>query len=157
MKITRVITILLLTAVLLAFLPAGSVEQVAQDKVEQTVIYSQSPFDVRLAKRNSEYRIVGIFVGCNSLYDVRGVLVGNPSDSTAVQGVPVMRDYAKADSCTVEIFAFGIHAGALRKVVEADGLAEVIVMCANGVIRFVFTAEGEQQLIEFLKVKQDSI
>lgn len=158
----KLITIILFAVLLIAATPQGVSEQTAQSKIEQSVIYSAGGIDLRVAKRQTiqgpEYRVVGMLLECDSTYDVQALVIGNPTDSVHTQGVPVARQFVRADSCQIEMYAFGVHGGAVRRVLEADGLAEFVVICANGAIQFKLTAEGEADLIKFFaRSKEESI
>jgi hypothetical protein len=160
----RIVTILLLAFLLVAATPQDTSEQQIPNsqKIEQRVIYSQAPYDLRIAKKvgvNPEYRLVGMFVDCDSVLEVRAAFVGNPTDSTSAQFVPIARQFARTkDGCTIEMFAFGFHGGVVRKILEAEGTAEFVVICANGAICFELTAEGEAEILElFKRTKEESI
>lgn len=145
----------LLPLILIAGIAFGATR--AADRVEpprEAVIYSQDPFDIRMIragdKKNPEYKIFGMLILCDRILDVRALTVYSAYDSTHIYGGPINRTLNLADTCSVEMYAFSIHGGALRKQLEKPGNAVIIVHGAQYGLTFELTAAGEEALLRVI-------
>jgi hypothetical protein len=155
-KITQLIVVLLMTVMLVAATPVSATGGPTSAPAAVT-IYDSGPFQLQFVRKDTDggpvYAFVGRVTMCDRIFDVRGLAVGNPADSTAIPGAPYSKVMEMVeDTCVSESFVYTMHGGALRALVEKPGNCVVFVRGAEIIGSFTLTPEGEAQLLSVILV-----
>ena len=121
----------------------------------EIVLTHQPPVDVRLVAVGPEddrsWYVVGQFEFPGYINVSRLVVESYPDGPVRCVGVLLGTDLRRAtDTTTYETFAFGVHAGVLRRVVEMDGMARFIVHGEHTRVVIDMTVDGEKMIIDAL-------
>lgn len=139
-----------MAVLLIAATPIATQEKTAQPDA-QHVIYSKEPFDLRIVSHEGQYAFFGLVQSCGAPFFPSALVVFDPVDSVKYTAVPIHRTLQMyGDSCQYEKYAFGVHAGQLRHIVERPGLLQIVVIGAENAAVFTLTEAGESELLKFL-------
>jgi len=98
-----------------------------------------------------QYRFVGMIVLVRLIFDVQALSIYSPADDSRLLAGLINRQIKMAeDSCTVEMFAFNVHGGALRKQLEKDSTCIITIHGSNANFTFELTPFGELEMLEII-------
>lgn len=128
--------------------------------VTEIVLAFAPTVDVRLVATgdpmNLSWYVMGQFEFPGYIDVTRLVIESSPGEPVRCIGVLIGKDIRRgSDSTTLETFAFGIHAGVLRRVIEKDGMARFIIYGRQTRIVIDATASGETTILNVLPQPRD--
>ncbi len=121
----------------------------------EVVLASDHAVDVRLVATgegmNMSWYVMGQFEFPGYIGVHRLVIESCPDGPIRCVGVLLVTDLQRAsDSTTLETFAFGIHVGVLRRVIEADGMARFTIYGQNTHVTVDMRPDGEAVILDAL-------
>ncbi len=126
---------------------------------EITLVYEPT-VDVRLVATgdvmNLSWYVMGQFEFHGYINVTQLVIESSQDGPVRGRGVLLATDVRRgSDSTTLETFAFGIHAGVLRRVIEMDGLARLIIYGERTRVVIDMTLKGENAILDVLPQPKD--
>ena len=126
----------------------------------QVIIHDRPPVFLMLSRiddKTPTYEFNGTLV-FDTFFNIQALTIYSPSDSTQLRTTFINRAVQSTDDYTIEIFAFGIHGGALRRQIEKAGRCIIMIHGIDKVLSFDMTEYGETMLLTVLiKPKVDVI
>jgi hypothetical protein len=151
--IRRLLHALMITALLLALSPSTLSQSRPPDQV---IIYNQSPVDFRFVRKaDNDYHFVGMLAMCDSTIAVRDITIYSLIDSVHLPAVRRGGEIIPIDDdCTLEVFDYSVHAGALRRQLKKEGECLIILHGRTHNLAFGVSVEGEALLLEFIRAQR---
>lgn len=155
-----VITIIVLALLVIAA-PTAS-QMLPVEPSVHIVMHNTAPINFGFIRVDAvggpEYMFVGLLVKCDSAFNVKSLTIGSVTDISATQGTraTVLRyNRQMSDSCTIEMFTFGIHGGALRRQIEAEGDCLITLHGRDFHLNFRLDKRGEQMFLDVIREPQN--